>query len=160
MRGTLPRRVCLLVGGVIAVSLLSAAGCESSGRNEPTTAVRDAALKDIPKPAGYQLVNERSVLRQSGQIRAGQVEYEGKTPRDALKRFYEEYMPSAGFTLRELSLDRGVYNMRFESDREVCNVRITEQRAGASTVTVEIGPKPEGSTEKPAVPQRRPRPAP
>ena len=146
----------LLIGGCASVTMQSRA--RSGSRAElASSAVRDPVIRDIPKPAGFQLVSDRSLFWQRGRLRIGKCEYAGSTDATTVKRFYEQYMPSAGFTLREMSLENGVYKLRFESEREVCVIRIARER-GRTRVLLEIAPQSRGTAEppKPAAPLRRP----
>lgn len=145
---------------LIAIMLAVAGIVGCGGNTGPVAAspVRDPVMADLPKPSGFTLVDDRSVYWQSGLHRVGKCEYLGKTDRDAIKRFYEEYMPSAGFQLREMSLDKGAYSMRFESDKEICMIRVSPFGQGRTAVVVEVGPVPEGKTESPdGPPAKRPR---
>ncbi len=145
----------LVGGGCASVSVSASADRKPSARL--ASAVRDPILQDIPKPAGFQLAADRSIFWQRGRWRMGKCEYEGPTDPTAVKRFYEQYMPSAGFTLRERSLDNGEYKLRFESETEVCVIRIARKR-GRTRVLLEIAPQSRGSAEtpKPKAPLRRP----
>lgn len=135
------------------------AGCNSPGGSGPgegitASAVRDPIIQDIPKPSGFRLVDKNSQAYISGQYRIAKCEYVGPTERTAVKRFYEEYMPSAGFELRTSSMDRGTYTLVFESDREMCTVRIGPN--GAKTLlNIELGPRPVGQAERELPPPRR-----
>lgn len=133
----------------IAALAVTLAGCDSVNRGDGpgVRAVRDNLMEDIPKPAGFQLVDDRSIARVSGQFRVARVEYTGGSDRQQVKRFYETNLPSAGFELKKTSLDQGIYGLTFESATEECDVRI--RKSGFKTVVViEIGPKPVGSTER------------
>ena len=74
-------------------------GNGENGAGPAVSAVRHPILEDIPKPAGFSLVDDRSVARSSGKFRVAKVEFVGSTARDAVYQFYKEYMPSAGFDL-------------------------------------------------------------
>lgn len=157
-----------LLAGTLAIGLLllSLTACTSMGgtlsggqRAEQATAsaVRDPVLQDIPKPAGFVLDTDRSVAISSGKYRLAKCEYGGPLAPAAVKRFYEEYMPSANFELRRWSLDRGEFNLFFESGSEVCTIRTRPADWKATAVVVEIAPKPQGSSEREAKPPvRRP----
>jgi hypothetical protein len=156
-------RLAVALAALLALVALPA--CDSmlgqggSVEERPTaSAVRDPVLQDVPKPAGFMLVDDRSFAFSSGKIRIARCEYVGATDRSAVKQFYEEYMPSAGFDLRQWSLDNGMYNLRFESTGEVCTVRIHPKdwsTKGSTGLVVEIGPKPQGPTEHEAQPPMR-----
>lgn len=153
------RLACLTIG------LVAATGCNGTGgganRDGPTaSAVRDPIIADLPKPSGFRLVDERSVARASGQFRVAKCEYMGGTHRDAVVRFYEEYMPAAGFELKHKSFYNGEFELRFESDAEHCVVNV-RPRGGQTTLVIDVGPKSAGSAERDAAPpMRRPRPRP
>lgn len=136
----------------------SMSGSVSSGPgNVGTTAsaVHDPVLHDIPKPAGFVLDPERSVAISSGKFRLAKCEYAGALQPSAVKRFYEEYMPSASFELRRWTLDQGVFNMYFESSSELCTVRTRPGDWKKTTVVVEIAPKPQGSPQHESQPPTR-----
>ena len=116
---------------VAALMLTVTSGCSSmggtgggqNGNMATASAVRDPVLQDIPKPAGFTLAADRSVAIASGRSRLARCEYEGGLPPAEVKRFYEEYMPSANFELRRWTLDQGQYTMYFESGTELCTIR-------------------------------------
>lgn len=155
-------RIPLLVCGLTLSGILGCAqftGTVNTGSGDgglTASAVRDPVLQDIPKPAGFTLSADKSVAISSGRFRQAKCEYTGPLATDSVKRFYEEYMPSAGFELRQWGLDRGEYSMRFESASEVCTVR-TRPEKRTTVLVVELVPKPQGGTERDSnPPMRRP----
>jgi hypothetical protein len=130
------------------------AGCQSGGQRDPVpaSAVHDPVLQDIPKPAGFKIVDRSSMAKASGQYRIAQCEYVGGRDRESVRQFYREYMPEAGFTEKHWSLDKGVYSLTFESAKEVCDVIIGPSGLQTSVV-VKIGPRAEGSSERPVAAQ-------
>jgi hypothetical protein len=140
-------------------------GCESGGPM-PASAVRDPVMTDLPKPAGFALVADKSVAQMSGRVRLAKCLYTGSGRQDTVKRFYEEYMPQAGFGLKRMEMQSGTYYLHFESEKELCEVRVAPARWGRTEVQVSLIPRPEGSTERgpeeaPAAappPRRRERP--
>lgn len=151
-------RLAGMLGLGTAIALLPACNAMGprQGKDRPAaSAVRDPVLQDIPKPAGFMLVADRSFAFSSGKVRIARCEYVGSTDEPAVKRFYEEYMPSAGFALRQWSLDSGLYNLRFESGGEICTVRIRPQEWNKTGLVVEIGPKPQGPTDHESQPPMR-----
>lgn len=106
---------------LFAVAL--AGGCASNDA-APQQAMQHPILEDVPLPRGFRLVDERSVGVSSGTLRVGKYEFAGDTPRTAAARFFKEFMPGAGFTLRSEDFDRGVHDLRFESAEEECRIRL------------------------------------
>lgn len=150
----LVRRHLRAIGCAVGL-LVGLAGCNSGDEGSRTiTAVQDPIIRDIPKPAGFSLVDKNSMARSSGQFRIARCEYSGGTDRTAVQRFYEQNMPAAGFELRHSSFDKGTVDLQFESASEICNVKIYP--SGLRTrVVVEVGPRAQGSTERQPPPLRR-----
>jgi len=132
--------------GLCLAGLLMAA-CRSGGESPAASAVHDPVIRDIPKPAGFKLVDKNTQAVAAGQYRIAKCEYRGDTDRAGVKRFYEEYMPSAGFTLRQWSLDKGTYLLNFESNSELCVVKIG-QSGWRTVINIEVVPKPQGPAER------------
>lgn len=148
----------------VAAALALVPACDSmgggtrSGRLEARTtasAMRDPVLEDIPKPSGFMLVDDGTFGVFSGKVRIARCQYVGATDRAAVKRFYEEYMPSAGFELRGWSVDSGVFNLHFESNSEICTVRVSPKEWQKTALVVEIKPKPQGPAERQTKPPMR-----
>ncbi len=150
----------VLVGSMIVwlsgcASMTGSVSSSGSDQRAAASAVRDPVLQDIPKPAGFVLDADRSVAISSGKFRLAKCEYDGHLSPAAVKRFYEEYMPSANFELRRWSLDQGVFNLFFESGTEVCTIRARPMDWKKTAVVVEIAPKPQGSPQHEGVPPTR-----
>jgi hypothetical protein len=157
---TLRRRAaaCLLFAGWLGFGL---AGCDtlmgnrpSTGQAPPNSPMEHSAIESIPVPAGFVIVPERSMARKAGGMRIAQCEFTGSATPDDVARFYKQYMPSAKFTQKEWSLNNGEYVLRFESDNEVCNVRVRPTQ-NKSTLVVDIGPLLKGGAGEPR-PSRQP----
>src|ERR1051325_4163778 len=103
-------------------------------------------LQGIPLPPKFSLVDKESVHSSSGATRVAKCVFKGSMRPAEAARFYKDQMPAGGFTLRGESFDQGVYDQRYESDREECSVRIG--RAGTKTrITLDVRPKPVGVPE-------------
>lgn len=152
-----------LCAGLIAIGL-GLGGCVSStysqgsvSTGEPAASARQhPLLENIPLPAGFRMVVERSVARQDGRTRMALCEFEGARSPEQVTHFYQNYMPSANFTLKQSRLDGGQYRLRFESDTEECNIRVSRARS-RTVLVVDLGPLPRGSAEREIKPPvRRP----
>lgn len=126
-------------GAVVAAAALILAGCESTDRSPSASAMKHPLLEDIPLPNGFKLVDDQSMARASGRTRIARVKFIGATERAAVMRFFEEYMPRAGFDLRHCGFDRGVYELRFESAGEECTFRVAPEKS-KTAIFVELGP--------------------
>jgi hypothetical protein len=149
----------LVAGGALLV------GCESMGtygtsssaqRGPAPSPMQHALLQNIPVPAGFTLVDERSVARKSGQLRVALCEFEGPAEMERVVRFYMDYMPSAKFVLKKEDFVRGEHQMRFESQTEECAIRVRQNRT-KTTLVIDLGPVAKGTAEresKPVIPRR------
>ena len=153
-------RGVILLGGIIAAALAS--GCESFGggnraRGGPTvSAVRHPAIEDFPLPSGFALVSDHSSSRASGVTRWVEYEFAGSTPWSTIIQFFKDTLPTAGWTLRTEQLRLGgAYEMRFDSDREECDVSVDRWR-GKTVVNIEIRPQPQGSADRLPLPVQQP----
>lgn len=144
----------------VLAGLAATAGCESmsaggsdgnAGRGGGPSPRQHALLQNIPIPAGFQLVPERTVARKSGQLRVALCEFEGGTDADRVVRFYLDYMPSAKFVLKKEDFVHGEHQMRFESDDEECAIRVKSSRS-KTTLVIDLGPLAKGTAEREATP--------
>ncbi|MFH1746701.1 MAG: hypothetical protein ABIG44_06605 [Planctomycetota bacterium] len=146
--------LCLTLGACASSSTVS--GPRATEREASASAVQHPMLVGIPLPSGFQMVEDRSYGRMSGQLRYASCEFEGNLSPTSVNRFYKEYMSSAGFTLRQERFDRGLYVMDFDSSAEQSTVRIA-RRKFKTVLTIDVGPTPKGSAERDASPPiRRP----
>jgi hypothetical protein len=113
----------------------------------PARAVQHPTLSGIPLPTGFELVEDRSFLYSSGQVRHASCEFVGGAQPTDVSRFYKEHMASAGFTLRQERFDRGEYVLDFDGNSERSEVRI--RRTGFKTsVIINVSPTPKGPVER------------
>jgi len=132
------------------------AGGQTNNKSNAVAPVQDPLLEGIPLPSGFRFMPERSLGRSSGQFRVFTHEYSGDMAPPLVIRWYKEYMPSAGFTLRQERHQAGEYELRFDSNMEECDVHVKRDKL-KTVLVVDVGPLPKGSTQhekKPA--QRRP----
>lgn len=126
-----------------------------SGRTELTgAAVEHPSLEGIPLPIGFQLVDDRSIGWSSGQLRHASYVFSGNVAPARVSRFFEEYMPSAGFTLRYKRFDRGVYVLEFESSTERSTVR-TKRHKFKTELIIDLSPRSKGAVEREPSPIKR-----
>ncbi|MBU0639972.1 MAG: hypothetical protein KKB50_13975 [Planctomycetes bacterium] len=144
-------RAAMILGlGLLLPACQSFTGGVNTETSAATTAsaVQHPMLEGIPVPAGFTFVPEGSVGRSSGKFRVVNYEYQGEMKPTALVRWYKEYMPSAGFTLRQERVERGMYSLRFDSEAEECNIRIAREKLSQTILTIDLGPLPKGSAER------------
>lgn len=154
--GAASARRCIMA--VLALTM-AAGGCESgtSGDGPTASPVQDPMLEGIPLPHGFTKALDKSDGTVSGQFRLVRFYYTGSTDPAAVHRFYEEYMPSAGFTQVERSLEQGTYSSRFQSSSEECSIRVRREKSKTSLM-VNLRPLPAATPDRSGTPPvRQPR---
>ncbi|MCK4342272.1 MAG: hypothetical protein KAY37_11180 [Phycisphaerae bacterium] len=143
-------------------TIASLSGCNGFGGSEstppgqgpPPSPRQHRMLKNIPIPAGFQMVRDRSNAWASGQIRWANYAFEGNASPEQIADFYTNHMPSAKFILKKESLESGEHHLSFESDTEDCNIRIRRGKL-KTTLIINLGPLPKGSAERKVKPATR-----
>ncbi|MCA9243876.1 MAG: hypothetical protein KDA32_07990 [Phycisphaerales bacterium] len=149
VRGRLALAGLLLAatGGCAMNNSVEVAGPSASAVQHPT-------LEGVPIPSGFRLVDDRSVAASSGPLRVVKYEFAGPTDASRVNRFYRDYMPAGGWTLRREAFDRGEQEMRFTSTAEECTVRIGKD--GRQTIVrIDVIPLPRGTAQREARPPLR-----
>jgi len=149
--------IAVLAGSGTLALVLSLAGCDSSGSMvttaggpapEPPAPMQHPLLENFPIPAGFELVPERSVAKKAGTLRIAQCEFAGYVQATEVTRFYQKYLPTAGFRLLEQRFLDNEHQLRFESSSETCNIRVRQIKK-KTTFTVDLGPLPTGTSAPP-----------
>lgn len=156
--GSRSGRKALLGASVLVVI---AGGCMNSLSNNGTTAdgaaaspVQHPTLENVPVPSGFALVDDHTFGSSSGRTRFVMYEFIGPSARSVVNRFYKEYMPGGGWTLKREDFYRGQHTLRYFSDSEECTILIRPQ--GRSTIiAVNIVPLSKGSAEREIRPPTR-----
>lgn len=154
LRNALPVGLAALALGVGLSGCVSASVGTQAQEKPSIQAVQHPMLGGFPVPAGFELVEDRSYAKNVGELRLATCEFAGKADLPAVSRFYREYMPSAGFTLRQDALMRGEHIMSFDSRDERCTLRFRRERL-RTILMVDISPAPRGAVER-EEPQERP----
>ncbi|MGD8454538.1 MAG: hypothetical protein PVJ57_22215 [Phycisphaerae bacterium] len=144
-----------LTAGTLLGACTSSSGTIGPGASGTTaSAMQHPMLEGIPIPSGFSLVDDRSFGWKTGTLRTANCEFAGSTGVAEVNRFYREYMPSAGFTLRQERFDRGEYVMEFDSTNERSTVRIRRE-SFKTILIVDVSPTPRGSAERDVKPPTR-----
>lgn len=137
----------LLATSFVAGCTTFQSGSDSSRANQTSVrAMQHPLLVGIPLPAGFDLVEKESVHSSSGSLRVAKCVFKGGMRPSEVVKFYKEQMAAGNWNLRSESFDQGVYDQRYESDREECFVRIGHSGLG-TRVTLDVKPKPVGVPE-------------
>ena len=145
---------CVVLGACTTVT-----GTAKVGEDAPAASARQhPTLEGIPIPSGFTLVADETHASNSGRLRYADCDFVGKADPASVFTFYKEYMPSAGFTLRQWRFDRGEYIMDFDSTNEQSTVRIKRSKF-KTDLRIDVRPTPKGSAERDTdTPVRRPKP--
>ncbi|QOJ15298.1 MAG: hypothetical protein HRU75_11935 [Planctomycetia bacterium] len=136
-------------------SALLASGCAGGSTVSDTRAgspVQHPVLQNVPLPGGFELVDDRSRISSNGQIRFAQCEFSGRAERTSVYEFFKNYMPTGGWSLQDERLIGGVYELRYGSPTERCDVRIS--RSGRGTrIDIEVRPSADSGEAAPPPPK-------
>lgn len=131
----------------VGVTLLVAAGCQqltgSSGfsgspMEQPIPVGR---FNDVPVPANYHLVPDRTFIFENPSLKAGILTYKGNLSVTDTANFFKEHMPANGWRLVSSFEVKDVI-MKFEKVGWTCDVTV---RPGFEReIVIKIGPTSEG----------------
>ncbi len=136
-----------------ALCLAPAAGCSQNQPYASTpvrlTPVSNPYFGDIPVPLGFSIVDGLSMDITSGGLRQVRHVYEGSARRVHVRDFYVEQMPIARWRLVNSQFEQGVYTLRYEKERESCEVRIGESGSLSRKCQIRVLVAPRQTVEPP-----------
>ncbi len=94
---------------------------------------------DIPVPAKFKLLREKSFIYQAGTIKAGIVTYTGWSKLETLIDFYKKEMPSFDWEIVNIFEHENV-TLLYAKEGWNCTVRIYSKNLGGSKIEILIGP--------------------
>ncbi len=102
------------------------------------------AIKDLPVPLGFELIDEQSRTYYLGKNRIIDHIYEGKGTRGDADRFYRQQMLIKGWVKRGDKTIHGKSVLLFEKKSEFCEVTIHQKSRtfGGHTATIQISVQP------------------
>ena len=145
---------------VILLMLLSGFGCATTqgrGASEleeeeafaaaATTLPVTAKLRfsDVPVPAGFKLIQDKSFVFQTQGTRVALLKYVGRAKLEELVVFYKEQMPYYNWELLNV-VEYGKSVLNFEREGQSCIVTI-ESKGRKKIVTLSVAPRAKGSIE-------------
>ncbi|MGE0480894.1 MAG: hypothetical protein AB7Q17_10535 [Phycisphaerae bacterium] len=132
---------------LVALVLLGGLGGCMGGGGRPPAPVQHPMLQNVPLPDGFRIVDQRSRGMTTGGQRWAQCEFMGNADRATVVSFFEEYMPTAGWALKEKRFTAGVYDLRFDSARERCDLRVYHQSLNRTKIDVDLRQIPGGAAD-------------
>lgn len=149
--------------GILRISLIvilvfSVAGCaaiKGRGSSEleeeegyaPTTLAVTAKLRfsDVPVPAGFKLIQNKSFVFQTEETRVALMKYSGRAKLQDLVDFYKEQMLLCNWELLNI-VEYGRSVLNFERSRQSCIITL-ESKGMKKIITISVAPKTKGSIE-------------
>ena len=107
-----------------------------SGYLEPSIPIK---FSDVPVPAGFRIVSEKSFILESGGVRAGVIRYTGKADVESVIQFYKTQMPVYNWALLNV-LEYGERMLNFERENESCVVTINSKGKRVD-ISISLAPK-------------------
>ena len=128
---------------VVFILVSSLYGCATM-QEQPTSAQGLAAssmlrFNDVPYPAGFKILTEKSFILESGNVRAGVLKYTGKGNVEDIVRFYKTKMPTYNWALLNI-LEYGERMLNFERENEGCLITI-KSKGRRVDISVSLAPK-------------------
>jgi hypothetical protein len=103
---------------------------------------------DVPYPAGFKVLTDKSFILESGGVRAGVLRYIGKTDLQNAVLFYKTYMPKYNWALLNV-VELGESVLNFERENESCVITL-RPRGSKVEISISLAPKsPMPAPEKP-----------
>lgn len=117
----LPVLSALAIFGLLVIAL----GCGETRETAATSAPAvNPRLPDVPVPAGFKFMSDRSNARIVGQFRYVNHFYEGGSTVRQVTDFYRRSMPTVGWKSAEETLVSGRQRLRFEKDNDTCYISV------------------------------------
>ncbi len=111
----------------ILLITLNLSGCVSVQKQafqpqdlKPSTMLR---FSDVPVPAGFKIIPDKSFILESGGVRAGILKYKGKADAQSVVLFYRNQMPIYNWALLNV-LEYDHHMLNFERENESCVITI------------------------------------
>ena len=117
------------------------------GAFDSTTLAVTAKLRfdDLPVPAGFKLVQDKSFIFQTEGTRVALLKYAGRAKQQDVLEFYKEQMLLYSWELLNV-VEYGKSILNFERAGQSCIVTI-EPKGGKQIITISVAPKAKGSIE-------------
>lgn len=105
-------------------------------------------FSDVPAPAGFKLVQDKSFIFQTEDTRVALLKYTGRAKLPDLIDFYKEQMLLYNWELLNI-VEYGKSILNFARSNQTCIVTI-ESKGMRKIITISLAPKSKGSIELPA----------
>jgi len=126
----LPVLAGLALVGLVVMSL----GCDGNKREEPIP----PKFADIPIPAGFKIIADRSNDRVVGGDRRISHVYGGDAKRGPVVEYYRRQMPGLGWVLVQESLVSSRQRFMFNKGNETCHIMVYDD--WGTKIQVEVWP--------------------
>ena len=93
---------------------------------------------DLPLPAGFKMDERRSEDKVTAGRRTVTHVYQGKDSLQAIKNFYQHYMPLSNWEPVEHSLNQGVYLLKYRKGQERCEIRVERMPSGVFGAVTQV----------------------
>ncbi len=142
---------------ILFLSLLLAGCATTSGKGSSeldeeeafrTTGLLPAAklrFSDVPAPAGFKLLQDKSFVFQTDNTRVALLKYSGRAKLQDLVDFYKEQMLLSNWDLLNV-VEYGKSVLNFERTGQSCIVSI-DSKGMRKVITISVAPKARGSME-------------
>ncbi len=126
-----------------AIALLGCAATPGRDTSRRSTLLEPQAILkflDVPIPAGFKALNEKSYSFETQGVRVGALKYQGKANPDQVVNFYKEQMSMYNWNLLNI-VEYGNRLLNFDRENETCIIDM-EVKGNNIILTISLGPKP------------------
>jgi hypothetical protein len=140
--------------GVLCASLLPLlAGCvTSTGGSSRLVSQPTSHIQDIPLPTGFSLEEKRSrsFYDPATSLRWVDYAYTGQGDKFSVAQYYEQQMPTNGWTPATRMFTQGQATLDFRKNREHCRLTLSGSSFGNTRVEIAIWPTADKAPDPPA----------
>ncbi len=126
-----------------AIALFGCATTSSKDTSKQSALLEPQAIlkfPDVPIPAGFKALNEKSYSFETSGVRVGVLKYQGKANPDQVVNFYKEQMPMYNWVLLNI-IEYGNRLLNFDRENETCIIDLAV-KGNNIILTISLGPKP------------------
>ncbi|MFC1658825.1 hypothetical protein ACFL1D_05530 [Candidatus Omnitrophota bacterium] len=135
------RSLALFLSSLVLAFILSGCVTMPTGQSAVEDLQPSASLgvNDVPVPAGFTILEDKSFISQNAGMRAGILRYTGVADAENVVSFYKNQMPVHNWVLLNI-LEYGEQMLNFERENEICLITITPRR-GRVWISISLAPK-------------------
>lgn len=137
---------------VLSIALLMITGCavnSTSSNQYVTNAVKQTKTEkfdDIPIYPGFNIIREKSIIYESGNIKVGRLVFRGDASINDVVDYYKTNLPENGWEPISITIYENDANLTYVTSDRVLQIRANRGFSG-TTLIIQVGPRGELTAE-------------